>query len=516
MGARRLNRMGAHSMIRAEQRAARCTWSSIPRAEPRAGAEPVAGSGTATAASGGAPGTPSLPPSSVIAPPVRPKSPPPSEIPIRETGQALSALAGELGDRAAKRLAVISGAGPTGLAMALALKAQGYEYVVVADARPTFSRRNFVTLKRECFDTLTRLGVQDALVESSAELLREHRLYRMKGDGSFTIQAELAPRAVPDPNKAISARDFRENALMTVSISELQRVLNEEAVKRGVSVFKSARTSIECDEERPGHYTISVQHEGDRCRLPAPDLIIVAEGASSKVPEQLGIAEDRSPQLESWFIGNLGHAADRSYVGMIADTRETDREGAPVPDISNCIANSEVGEINVAIRFRPGTRLSDEQTRRLLQRSARLVLEDREAPPSIEPEGSPEVRWVLPAAVEVKNRKLREFTKGKNLIFAGDASGSGSPLAGLGASLGTSAYVRLVEDLVQDLDHARAAGSSASESLRRYAEGVSSYVDLWHESAARNEEALFGARRLQTGRLLRGDPPGHRHARPAR
>ncbi len=90
-------------------------------------------------------------------------------------------------------------------------------------------------------------------------------------------------------------------------------------------------------------------------------------------------------------------------------------------------------------------------------------------------EEEPVIQCIGGWCIEIKNRVLDQHVIDNDIIFAGDRSGSSSPLPGLGASLSFTAYPSAIVKFLESEDR-----QSAGESYQKFCNQI---VEKWQNKA---------------------------------
>ncbi len=342
-----------------------------------------------------------------------------------------------------KELAVVIGAGIAGLATALELRAHGFK-VIIAEKRGGFSRSNIVNLNVPVQHFLKKFGLLKEF-EECAVRIKTHTLAIIKKNGDpdliISTGGENLPEIPEDPEDFHLL--FKEDGLYSIRIKDLQEFLAKKALEIGVRMLGNVEADIVQRTPDGGVAKVQISGKGNRnCPVTfRPDLFFVTDGAHSPTAERLGIKSETSENEcsnERWVFANIKAPINTTRVVSIVNT------SGEILEIANVIFNAKAGEINVAVTL-PKT-ISEHQIPALIQKTANLAL-------TIENNGqilpSVAITPAVPRPVTIQNER-RVISSMSNIVFAGDAAGHSSPLAGLGATLCLTLFATAVEGLLND------------------------------------------------------------------
>ena len=172
-----------------------------------------------------------------------------------------------------------------------------------------------------------------------------------------------------------------------------------------------------------------------------------------------------SDYQESWVFGNVVADIPEGQVGTTVNYNFDN----DTMDLSNCIFHKEKQEVNIALACQ-STKLEDkEEIAHLIKAHAKIICKNHKIRSK-----NFELCWFSKKPITIYLRKAKSFTKGENIYLAGDSAGSGSPLAGLGASLAISAYPYALSKLIDEKE----LGIKGAH--LNYNKRLNSYVEKWH------------------------------------
>ena len=157
--------------------------------------------------------------------------------------------------------------------------------------------------------------------------------------------------------------------------------------------------------------------------------------------------------------------------------------------ISNCIFLPGKNEVNVAVTV-DDPEIDGARIKALIAAQARKAMAAAGVPCTRH-----EVVWHSNHAVRIAPKSASRCHFGRNVVLAGDAAGSNSPVAALGCTLGTSAYSFALRRLLLDLE------ADPEAALARYDFLATTYVTRWHDKVAEIRRSVQADIRDKTRRL---------------
>lgn len=373
---------------------------------------------------------------------------------------------------ASKETVVVLGAGPGGLVAALTLKDEGYEDVVVLEKRKTFSRMNIINLHPESQHVLKRLNILDRFIER-ASLIVDHRNHVFADDREIYSFHDLGEELDINPDHPFDADDvlsgFRNETLYSISIADLQDLLAMIAVERGIKVLGGVEADLVAEDG--GAYSVQAEVDtGETLSIETPRLIVLAEGGNSSTFKSLGGSYLWKQSLwpgESWVFGHYRCEPQFGFCHLLFEFEDNYQDLT----ISNCIFLPQKGEVNIAVTVKnPDVQAS--QIKGIIEEQADKVLSASGVTSKTK-----HVAWHSNKAVRIVGKTAERCHFGTNVILAGDAVGTNSPVAAFGGTLCTSAYAYAIRELARDLD---SDGVHPELALARYGYRVRSYATRWH------------------------------------
>ena len=344
--------------------------------------------------------------------------------------------------RELKPLAVISGAGISGLAAAFELRAKGFN-VVIAEKRKDFSRFNIINLGVETQLFLKKFNLLEKFENLFAPRIKEHRYLLIEKNKSFKqlqhsdvtqLQLDESIPFVPENFNNL----FEKDGIYSVPIGILQNFLAEHALEAGVNILGDAPVRIISLAEG---IVSKIKITADLTLQPA--LLFIAEGAHPTTTHQLGMETNEVKNActgEKWIFGNMSYPGKETFVISLIDTSEKTLR------IANVIFNAKSHVINVAVTSDADA--NEASIKNQILKTINQVLEQQAFPLE---KMDCQLLTTVAKPVDVSNRTSSPYSKG-NAFCIGDSAGSSSPLAGLGGTLGLTLIPRTVSQLLDDYE----------------------------------------------------------------
>lgn len=350
---------------------------------------------------------------------------------------------------------LIIGAGPSGLAAGITLRAKGWD-VVILEKRKTYSRSNVIGINKAALGWFQQYNLLDKLSAISSKTAS------FTYGEQFPVETNLLKETLWLNAEAKTAQ--------TVSIKSLQQMLSEHFLDMGGDLINVSKVKL-LDE------AISIATVNNELSLNTQnvDLVIAADGAYSetKVTLEKLVA---SQTKECDIIPN------ETFANIII---------SPKPqELKNGIyfANSPTGKILAAISVSDHDAQVNFQTNRIenesdQERVLRLIRESKNLMLKIAKElpedatyypihggkvslgfknGVPANLQMNHILVETPTRVAEQTTFNNKFVLIGDAKGISSPKAGLGASLAIAYDTTIIGQLAETMDF-----SNAEASLKR-------------------------------------------------
>ena len=356
---------------------------------------------------------------------------------------------------------VVVGAGPAGLVAALTLAANGYDEVLVVEKRTAINRMQMVTLYRHTLPYLKRIGVLDAVVRRASPIARHDFYLNMAGRRTRYYSRQLPPGVLDSIDPQLGYGDeaiaelFVGESVMAISLADLQDVLMDVALARGVRFMADRQATVVADERVENTWQLLLgEHGHEPSRRLGADLLVLADGARSQVAQAAGIDYGfcDSTRAESWYVYHCASRLDTSWLNY---EFSFDQAG----HLDHCafgLAYPRRNEFGVAFY----------SSRETLPELA-LFNEKADFFARSWGVGHDGMNW-LTQRIEVRQSLAQRVQQG-NLLLVGDAAGTGSPNAGLGSGLAISAYGWALDEYCRRARHDReAAGEFYQTTASRY------------------------------------------------
>lgn len=204
------------------------------------------------------------------------------------------------------------------------------------------------------------------------------------------------------------------------------------------------------------------------------DLIGIAEGAcsqnSSVISGQLTI-----PKVESWYQSNYSGKQEKNLKGFSGLTVDDHAEYKKQITATIHINRSESDLVNVSTYIPPSQEVDASTLGRQLQESARVL---RAAGSTIDVSSDQSVVFRSPR-IDVDLKRVTTPIR-SNVVILGDSAASGSPVGGLGGSLGLSAYPEMVERLIENPDFGSNDPVKREKVENEFKHGIAQIANLRH------------------------------------
>lgn len=381
-----------------------------------------------------------------------------------------------------RKVALITGAGISGLTAAFELNAKGFD-VVVVEKRDTFSRSNIINLNMEVQPFLRKFNLLEEFETSVAARIKDHQIVVFGKEGAQSLatsdvsKLQFEGSLTKDPMKFKDL--FTEDGIYSVHIKDLQAFLAQKAKKLGVQILNEAEVKIvnPLEKGRVSKVEITQKNSSSSPLLLEPDLFFIAEGTRAPSAHQLGMANDSQDIVnnvcsgENWIFGNLSYQGDKTFViSMIITSQKT-------LQIANAIFNAKSQIVNVAVTSDENP--NQEDINRLILTTAQKAFNYG----GITEE--PKILETVKQVVRITNRVASICSK-ENVFRIGDAVGHSSPLAGLGGTLAMTLVPCTVEQL---LDEYQKGSGELHSNFKTYSQA---YVNRWIDKSTFIKVAIQG------------------------
>jgi 2-polyprenyl-6-methoxyphenol hydroxylase-like FAD-dependent oxidoreductase len=293
---------------------------------------------------------------------------------------------------------LIVGAGPTGLVLACELLARGIRARIIDMGDGVVLETRALGIHARTLEVFDMMGVADRFVSRGQEVRRFH----MYSDGKTLIRLDLARNG--------SAFGF----MLDVPQDVTETILRQRVAELGGRVEQGTELSgLTVD---PGGITATVSGPGGVVRTVTADYLVGADGAHSRVRNELGLDFRGHPYTQDWLLADVCLGWDRPEDEMHAFFR---RDGRPL------ICMPMRGH-----RWRVILPYAGERDRQAptLEEIQRLV---GERAPEHVPVSDPS--WL--ATFRCQRRSTHVYRRGR-VLLAGDAVHIHSPAGGQGMNTG--------------------------------------------------------------------------------
>lgn len=390
-----------------------------------------------------------------------------------ETLVTRAAIDSALRFRTSGRLALISGAGISGLAASFELLARGYK-VCIVEKRNAFSRFNVINLDVETQRFLKKFGLLDEFEKTVPGRLESHQYVLVEASGMKSIgisdvrhlqhgSQDLEPKFFNDL--------FKEDGIYSVRIKDLQVFLARKALERGVHIL--GNTEIES-------FTCTRTNDVSEVKLIGgqvcnPNFIFLAEGARSTTANRFKLKTkelENECTGENWIFGNVEYLGEKNFVVALIDISGKSLE------VANVIFNAKIKEINIAVTSKRDLSKRDIQERLLATVNRVCSFLDIDQPPQ-------SLISAVERPVHITNEQRIRYSAG-NVFCIGDTAGHSSPLAGVGGTLGMTLVPRTVENMINDFER---QPENTHNNFHTYTEG---YTSRWIEKSKGIKQFCLG------------------------
>jgi len=381
-----------------------------------------------------------------------------------------------------KRVAVVVGAGPGGLLSATALQISGkFDVILVIEKRPCYVRDNAFNLRPQAFPMLRKLGLKEAY-EGSAHFIPQIRFHSRRGE-QIKVEEEaflgdpedvdysLSPAKIFTgygwPHHIIKINDFEK--LLSSSLQKHSNIflLHGEVDLINVHATENKMRSFEFQSANSSIFP--------NFKITEPNLVVVAAGAKSHMRDRLvGTVNLPDKPPEFWCTGvvslnGIGNPASLKHLSVL--------ENQNTKKFAFGFLNFDTNDIalNSTMQFPKNGSIDAKHIEVSVQESAYEILQLESRYLDLKLPDSPEQLKVIQSGkVAITYRRPNEFSFGHNLVFIGDAAGSGTPVGGYGLTFLASIYMDALLGLVHSSENIR------GEALLQYGRRIGAAVDYWH------------------------------------
>ena len=412
--------------------------------------------------------------------------------------------------------AVVKGAGPSGLAAAIALAQSGFN-VHVVDKRPRrpigLGRKNMVALRPEALRQLDVLGALKYALSAENKNGNLGCLTRMTEgrttneiDGSvFEWPLKRYPGAEPIElisdgsryNYEIPSKISEQVPSSFINLGDLEDCLAQAAEDLGVQISYTATVHLSRDGISNIFSANLESNTGSTTNLGTPTLIVCASGKNDpSVTDELKVDRLSRAVLSD---ANLSVPADltKPFILNLQDTTSEPLESQLYSVFGIKYPTLPIGTLNHVIRaYISDANLSQPITEIQMNHAtaAHFILQHPRSDPPLHADTqaletyilgrindrlgtdylsvsqlseSGNIVWGEPLVpITVETVTARQFVYGENVVLVGDCAMSCSPSSGLGADIGMTVDSQSVRVLAEALKDARTCGEHAQERRR--------------------------------------------------
>jgi 2-polyprenyl-6-methoxyphenol hydroxylase-like FAD-dependent oxidoreductase len=382
-----------------------------------------------------------------------------------------------------ERVALVSGAGPGGLAAALALhKTKHFDHIIVVEKRAQFERNNTLTVQPMAYPMLKELGVAEQF-KKEATFSPQFRLFE-KSNAKLELRGGC-PSIPESIDYEKSVNDIMKDDLWPpyfIDIRELQLLLAKEAISIPDVALIHGEIELLHDDSENKARSVKVKSSsasyGDFVVL-RPKLIVIAEGTRSIARNKLNIKMIRSAKLEDqhWCSGlvslsGIWNKADMfGHISIVADRdNKSFSFGIFRPRSGDLFINGKIKNEHAA----------QESSEACLKRNAYALLTHEASHLKINIPASKENIVVPPkqaVLLDLEPVRAERFHDGTNVVLFGDTAAGWTPIGGIGGTFALSLYPHALMTLVRHLSGSTAEREAA---LQVYNQRVTEIIDFWH------------------------------------
>lgn len=373
--------------------------------------------------------------------------------------------------------ALIIGAGPGGLAAAIALAKQNIDVTVIelrADdkgEKPLHARPHQISLRQTSLDSLKELNVYDEVIQKSGFVEKESVV--KYGSGKMEVKEKVPkPSSVRRNSTFIHPGMLDTDSVSQVRISDIEKATYKEAKRLGVKIEAGQTAELIKNGKSYSVTTHQVDQNlektGKSTDRGTPDLVVVADGAGSPTRTALGIEFKEESEAKLYLGGHVqkGIGPQTTKVAL----QESD-------DFTRHImgtGHKQYDQTWVSVEITPEeAKLSPKERTALLAEKSQWVFDDQK----INPE---DVGWGAGQLTTVQNRRADHITAGDNVVLFGDAAGTGSVWVGGGLNLALTTHLKALDRLVEGMSTAR----SKEPLLKIYGKTIQWATTRWHKAGA--------------------------------
>lgn len=372
--------------------------------------------------------------------------------------------------------ALIIGAGPGGLAAAIALAKQNIDVTVIelrADEKgekPLHARPHQISLRQTSLDSLKELNVYDEVIEKSGFVEKESVIKH--GPGKREVKEKVPkPSSVRRNTTYIHPGMLETDSVSQVRISDIEKATYNEAKRLGVKIEAGQTAEL---RKNGTSYSVTahqvdknLEKTGKSTDYGTPDLVVVADGAGSPTRTALGIEFKEESEARLYLGGHV-----QKGIGP-QTTKVALQEGGFTRHIMGT-GHKQYDQTWVSVEITPEeAKRSPKERTALLAEKSQWVFDDQKINPA-------DVGWGAGQLTTVQNRRADHITAGDNVVLFGDAAGTGSVWVGGGLNLALTTHLKALDRLVESMATARAK----EPHLKIYGKTIQWATTRWHKAGA--------------------------------
>ncbi|WP_344015345.1 FAD-dependent monooxygenase [Streptomyces thermospinosisporus] len=184
---------------------------------------------------------------------------------------------------------LVVGAGPTGLALAAQLRANGTKFRIIDRSLDRVHESRALAIQPRTLEALAGFGVTDELIA--------------RGNPAMQLRMHLPGRVVRLPLFDIGLADTPYPFLLFLSQAETESVLSQYLTDRGVTIERG--TELVGMEQKDSYVRCRLRGDGGREETAAAQYVVGCDGAHSGVRTQAGIGFEGYAYPQTFLLADL-------------------------------------------------------------------------------------------------------------------------------------------------------------------------------------------------------------------